>query len=120
MKTKYGLPLAILALALAALVGGCDIPDYQLDFSDIRVEEYNSPVAEVHYTIENYGSKDLSNVKILIEVMGADGTYTAWTPSYDISSGSSVTSSININVGTTYSLASDLTAYAVKAEWDGE
>ena len=65
MKTKYGLPLAILALALAALVGGCDIPDYQLDFSNIRVANYSSGYANVEYTIENYGSKDLSNVKLL-------------------------------------------------------
>ena len=98
MKTKYGLPLALLALALAALVMGCEIPDYQLDFSNLYVSTYSAPTATVAYTIENYGSKDLSNVKLLIEVRTDDDDHvaTAWTPSYDISSGSSVTSSLNI------------------------
>ena len=125
MKTKYSLPLALLALALAALVMGCEIPDYQLDFSNVLATEYNNTTGyvTVTYTIENYGSKDLSNVKLLIEVMMENGSAsaTAWTPSYDISSGSSISSTIYVYLGVGPGvLASEMIAYGVKAEWDGE
>ena len=97
MKKKLKILMTVSAVAVLFALSGCEIPDYQLEFSIDGYTDHGSYVT-VYYTIENIGWKDMDNVQIRITVESSIGTFNQWTPSgVELSVDNSISGSMNIS-----------------------
>ena len=106
MKRAYSVALVVL-LALAGLLAGCSMPDYQLDFSYVDVTNINVNTVTVYYRFENQGTKDIKNVTADITVYSADNSATASTTVSigNIASGSSTYGNAYVSMPSTHTYA---------------
>jgi len=107
--------LALAAVVALVFASGCMFPDYQLDFG-ASIQNGTGNPANVYYTIDNTGSKDLYDVSIEISVQdGGSLLGSAWTSSYDIAVWDSASGNISIYLSGT---PANPVAYVSSAKWD--
>jgi hypothetical protein len=114
--------LLLFLAAVAAMVMGCDFPDFSLDFQDVSVQSCGTGYVTVAYGLTNTGMKRLTNAMVRVHVettIGTTASGSAWTPSTDIDVGETVGGTMDVWLypSATFTAAR---AWVIEAAWDEE
>jgi len=113
MHIRTPVRIVLLVLATALVAASCTY-DYWLDFG-IFAPTYADNIVSVKYWMQNYGSREMDNAAIRIEVTCDAGTLDAWTDGVSLSYGESSDGTLDLVFGST---ASNPTAVVIGSRWD--
>ena len=122
-KSRLILACLVVAVALGGLTG-CMLPDYQLDINlnISNSESTNGTWADVSYTLENVGSRDLTNVQVEFQVFRSTtiGYETGTIGPLTINTGNTSTGTIRVYMTAGGDGPYSFAVYVTSVGWDSD